>query len=103
MDRISQARALGVEMAQDPWLAHEVKNPDEILRLHGAQGLRLAAQPITLDDHFMLNYWPKLTKLAGSDGEAKGLLNAVLDGYTTALIRDQGFEAIERVNIAARR
>jgi len=86
MDKNMQAHQLGVQMFADPWLTNEIKNAEAIFNTNGPQGLRLAAREITKDDHFMMNYWPRVVRLAGGEGTAKVLLRNVIDGYVEALI-----------------
>jgi hypothetical protein len=86
MNRSEWARAMGEQMFRDPWLAGEVKNPEEIFRSNGVAGLRLAARDVLKDDHFMMNYWPQLLKLAGNETDAKNLLRPVIDGYVDGIL-----------------
>jgi hypothetical protein len=102
MNKSVAAHELGKKIFQDPWLAGEIKNAEAVLRSNGEAGLRLAAREILNDDHFMMNWYPQLVKMAGSDAEAKNLFRPLLDGYVSALITSLPENASQTFRIAAK-
>ena len=86
-EQVAAAVELGKQMYQtDEWLRNELRDAKVALENGGLEGLKLIVRDLSTDDHFKLNWWPRIEEMAGGDEDlAHEILWHVWDGYTKAL------------------
>lgn len=87
LDRSKEASALGTRMFRtDEWLKTALKGAEQAAQNGGKEGLLLVVRELAKDDHFQMNWWPVVVKLAGNQEYAHTLLWSVWQGFADAFM-----------------
>ncbi len=90
-----EAYNLGVRMFRnDEWLKNSLKGANAAADNGGKEGLMLVVRELARDDHFQLNWWPIILKMAGTEKAAHELLFHVWSGFSDAFL-DAHFQGPE--------
>ena len=84
-----EAYNLGERMFRtDAWLTNALRGAREAAQNGGKEGLLLVVRDLAKDDHFHMNWWPLVKRIAGNEKEATVLLHNVWQGFADAFMDD---------------